>query len=438
MPNALDHLGNLIQRAHSLHDTLLSLQVDVETPPTMEQVREVRSIYMDWYTDVLLVLPEHHKNSFQTLYISPTNRYDLKSYLYAAQERYFHEEPEPNVEWSYPYSNYEHALSEQTYLLLQAQKELAVAVPERTGSQREDPANHVRQSTVSKIKVEASTLYDWMLEGQFAPNAIMNVALQIYQADLNLVDETELSAFIYRIDRLSDYFHNDGGGQMILEQVTSYPEQQAAESVTRMKQLVTQLRPDIEETVEPLNLGTSPASRVAGLTLPEGYGHLANDCRRFLKDHPDFRHNVFIMTRFGTDRPSTQLDKELRKVLSEYNLNPVRADDKNYSSDRTLWGNVCIYMLCCNYGIALLDDRNADEFNANVALEYGFMRALNRQTLLLADKGFSNLMSVVIGTLREKFDIADIEPTLRPALENWLRDVDVVKPVALVNASDSL
>ena len=43
----------------------------------------------------------------------------------------------------------------------------------------------------------------------------------------------------------------------------------------------------------------------------------------------------------------------------------------------------------------------ADKFNPNVALEYGFMRALNKPTLLLADVGFRSLRADMIGTLRE-------------------------------------
>ena len=52
-----------------------------------------------------------------------------------------------------------------------------------------------------------------------------------------------------------------------------------------------------------------------------------------------------------------------------------RADDRCYPNDRNLWDNVCTYMFCCKYGVHILEDIMADEFNPNVALEYGFMRA---------------------------------------------------------------
>ena len=93
--------------------------------------------------------------------------------------------------------------------------------------------------------------------------------------------------------------------------------------------------------------------------------------------------------------------------------------------DRNLWNNVCVYMLGCSRGIAILEDRVMNEFNPNVALEYGFMRALNKPCLLLADTGFHNLRADIIGTLRETFDITDIPGTVRRPVEKWLRELGI-------------
>jgi len=133
------------------------------------------------------------------------------------------------------------------------------------------------------------------------------------------------------------------------------------------------------------------------------------------------------MTRFVSgNKLLEELDQELRSVLKSYGLDPVRADDKMYMRDRNLWNNVCVYMICCKYGIAILEDRVADEFNPNVALEYGFMRALNKPTLLLADVGFRNLRADIIGTLREHFDITDIKGTIKKPIEKWLKELGLV------------
>jgi hypothetical protein len=162
---------------------------------------------------------------------------------------------------------------------------------------------------------------------------------------------------------------------------------------------------------------------MGNFVIPPGYEFLSRECERFFVDHPAYQENVFLMTRFDlANKYSVTLDEEIRRVLRQRGFNPVRADDKVYMPDRNLWNNVCVYMLCCSRGIAILEDRGADEFNPNVAIEYGFMRALNKPTLLLADRAFRNLRADVIGTLRETFDLTDIETTIPPAIERWLRD----------------
>ena len=161
--------------------------------------------------------------------------------------------------------------------------------------------------------------------------------------------------------------------------------------------------------------------QVGEFLLPPGYTFLAPECERFLRDHPNYDRNVFLMTRFdSSSRALVELDTEVRRVLREHDLNPLRADDKMYMQDRNLWNNVCVYMLCSSRGVAILEDRGKDEFNPNVALEYGFMRALNRPALLLTDRSFRNLRADVVGTLREEFDITEIDTSVKPAIERWL------------------
>ena len=82
-------------------------------------------------------------------------------------------------------------------------------------------------------------------------------------------------------------------------------------------------------------------------------------------------------------------------------------------------------MLCCKYGVAVLEDRAKDEFNPNVALEYGFMRALDKPALLLTDRGFRNLRADIVGTVREQFDITDLAGTLAAPIERWIRNLGV-------------
>jgi hypothetical protein len=80
-------------------------------------------------------------------------------------------------------------------------------------------------------------------------------------------------------------------------------------------------------------------------------------------------------------------------------------------------------MLGCSKGVAVLEDRAADEFNPNVAIEYGFMRALSRPTLLLADMAFRNVRANIVGILREPFDVTDIPGSVPPAIDKWVQEL---------------
>jgi hypothetical protein len=161
----------------------------------------------------------------------------------------------------------------------------------------------------------------------------------------------------------------------------------------------------------------------SGFILPPGYGHLSTECKEFFRDHPDYSKNIFIMMKFDDKSESLkELDSELRCFLRGKGWNPVRADDKMYLKDRDLWNNVCVYMLCCKQGIAILEKYSAQEFNPNIAVEYGFMRALNRRVLLLADKAFPRERADVVGKERLHFDMESIK-SIRSPIEKWLMEI---------------
>ncbi|MBU0513953.1 MAG: hypothetical protein KJ621_04205, partial [Proteobacteria bacterium] len=161
----------------------------------------------------------------------------------------------------------------------------------------------------------------------------------------------------------------------------------------------------------------------SGFRIPNGYEFLKNNLEDFFTDNPDYQRNIFIMMRLDNNvKYLREIYDQLLDILRSVGLNGLRADDRNYLQDRNLWNNVCVYMIGCKYGIAVLEDRKKDEFNPNVAMEYGFMRALNKPTLLLVDEGFRNLRADILGTLWEKFDITDISATMRDPVIKWLSE----------------
>lgn len=163
------------------------------------------------------------------------------------------------------------------------------------------------------------------------------------------------------------------------------------------------------------------------IIIPKGYSKLKESIKQFINDFDNkcnnYNKNVFIMTRFRKGNETLEnLDKTIRGALDVLGLCGHRADNRCYPIDRNLWDNVCTYMICCKYGIAVLENIIEDEFNPNVALEYGFMRALGKPTLLLKEKRFKPRADI-LGTIWEPFDILNLKISIWEALRKWAKDL---------------
>lgn len=156
--------------------------------------------------------------------------------------------------------------------------------------------------------------------------------------------------------------------------------------------------------------------------IPPGYLHLDEECQQFMKDNPNFEKNIFVMMKFDDNEKLKKLETRLRSFLKEKGYNPLRADDKVYQKDRDLWGNVCVYMICCKQGISILENIAKPEYNPNVAIEYGFMRALDKRVLLLADKDFPTDRADIVGKIRETFDIGEVD-TIKSPIDKWIKEL---------------
>ena len=143
----------------------------------------------------------------------------------------------------------------------------------------------------------------------------------------------------------------------------------------------------------------------------------------FQRDNPYYEKNVFVMMRFGESKELKKIERAIRNALSSYGFHGLRADDKTYGNSRLLWENLITYMHGCRFGIAVLEDLTKDEFNPNIALEYGYLRALGKQTLLLKERRFRNIRSDILGTIWIEFDILDIDNTIKEAIGRWIKDL---------------
>lgn len=170
------------------------------------------------------------------------------------------------------------------------------------------------------------------------------------------------------------------------------------------------------------------------LNLPVGYQHLASHVLRFQEKIP-YDKSVFVMMKFpdriNMDETSlnllTDIWDEIVQTLSTYGLFARRADKGEYHDQ--LWENICVNILGCRYGIAILEDRAAAELNPNVTLEYGFMKALNRNVVLFRDINFKHDRADLTGKLAKSFEIDTNrkldKPSLTKAIQDWLLDMGI-------------
>ena len=157
---------------------------------------------------------------------------------------------------------------------------------------------------------------------------------------------------------------------------------------------------------------------------PPGYEYLMEPLASLLNDHPRYEENVFLMTRFAADPALNSTLEYVKTLLESRRLRGLRADDKTYPRDRILWNNLCTYMLGCSKGIAILEDKVRPDFNPNIGIEYGFMKALNKPVLVLADKDFQRISADLSGIIRQRFDLNN-PITVKKPIEDWLSEVMV-------------
>jgi hypothetical protein len=150
-----------------------------------------------------------------------------------------------------------------------------------------------------------------------------------------------------------------------------------------------------------------------------GYEGLQPSLDVFSTDHSDFSKNVFIAMRFRPGKQFLEIHEAVKSGLAKYGLNGLRSDDKTYPSDGDLWTNICVYMMGCKFGVCIFEEIDEREFNPNVPLEYGFMRAMNRQVLLLKDIRMPKMPSDMTGKLYRSFDTYNITPTIHEQVSQW-------------------
>lgn len=102
-----------------------------------------------------------------------------------------------------------------------------------------------------------------------------------------------------------------------------------------------------------------------------------------------FDTSVFIMTKFPQGRGKAA--KQLQRVIDAVKAGVaargyvarIATEPKQHD---WIWDNVELYLLGCAHGIAIIEDKFKKELNPNIAMEWGWMRAMDRPVLALKEK----------------------------------------------------
>ncbi len=151
---------------------------------------------------------------------------------------------------------------------------------------------------------------------------------------------------------------------------------------------------------------------------------ITESLERFIRDNSDYQRNAFIMMKFGVTKAHQAIVESVRYVLNRYGIKALRADDKQYHDD--LFPNVLTYIYGCNFGIAIFERLEEEDFNPNVSFEVGYMKALHKPVCLLKDKTLKTLHTDLVGKLYKSFDPQSPDNTIPQELENWLRDKEII------------
>jgi hypothetical protein len=140
-----------------------------------------------------------------------------------------------------------------------------------------------------------------------------------------------------------------------------------------------------------------------------------------------YNESVFVMTKFPDG--NTEQDAELSRVIQavkealiKNGLIPRIADGARYHD--WVWDEVELHLLGCSQGVAIIEDKYKPELNPNVAMEWGWMRAMGKRVLFLQEANFSHGRADLAGLRCWKFDWQNPEAEIYSAVDQWRQACD--------------
>ncbi|HEX2121681.1 MAG TPA: hypothetical protein VHL59_08570, partial [Thermoanaerobaculia bacterium] len=139
-----------------------------------------------------------------------------------------------------------------------------------------------------------------------------------------------------------------------------------------------------------------------------------------------------IMTKYPDAKSKAKKPKDLqlqaiidavRAAVTASSCIPRLASDG--SAHGLLWDHIELYLLGCRRGIAIVEDKYRAELNPNVAMEWGWMRAMGKPVLFLMEKSFKEQRADLEGARRESFSWTSPDDDIREAVARWLEETQL-------------
>ncbi|MGY1826533.1 nucleoside 2-deoxyribosyltransferase [Blastococcus sp. SYSU DS0541] len=122
--------------------------------------------------------------------------------------------------------------------------------------------------------------------------------------------------------------------------------------------------------------------------------------------------------RFDDTRVMRAIHDGVRAAAARHGRDVVRADDHDYTGE--LWTNVALCLENSDLVIAVLDQVERSDCDANVMVELGFALAAGRRCLILVERRLGELPAVLRHRLTYDFDALDLPGSIERRVDDWL------------------
>lgn len=163
-----------------------------------------------------------------------------------------------------------------------------------------------------------------------------------------------------------------------------------------------------------------PDTRIKRKAFRETPVEIYESIAKYREDHPYDTRKCFLIMQFTNTKAHQGIYKAINGIIKERGMECTRADEKEYHDD--LLYNVLTYIYGSDFGIAVFERIEKEEFNPNISWEVGYMMAIGKPVCLLKDKNMRTLHSDLIGKLYKEFDPLEPERTIPNSIDKWLND----------------